>query len=438
MTVQNVLGAHGRDAGGGAFRNSILLSWCLYDWANSAFPAVVSTFVFSVYFTQHVAQTAVSGSVQWSYAVTAAGLLIAVLSPFFGAIADQTGRRKTWLIVFTMICIVACSLLWFVRPIADHAAWALVLYAVAATAFGLAMVFYDSMLTSLAPTGYVGRLSGFGWALGYFGGLACLLIVLFALVDPKTALIEFDRSRGEHFRAATLFVALWYLVFAMPLFLSQVDGQQRSKPASESVRSGLRNLFTTIRSLPEQPVLARFLLAHLFATNGITTLILFGGVYAAGTFGFEISEILLFAITLYVLAGFGAAAFGWLDDKIGPKAVIMISLGAILVLTAGLVLAGSKLQFWIFGATLGVFIGPAQAASRSMMARLTPPPLAAEMFGLYSLAGKITVFAGPLMFGLLTNMMASQRAGFAVILLFLAIGLMILKRVQDPTRPDAG
>jgi UMF1 family MFS transporter len=430
LAVGNVPGEDGSERT--VFGKPVLLSWCLYDWANSAFPAVISTFVFSVYFTEHVAPSSVSGAVQWSFAVTAAGLLIAILSPVFGAVADQSGRGKIWLIVFSLICILACGLLWFVEPDAGHANRALVLYGCAATAFGLAMVFYDSMLTRLAPTGYVGRLSGMGWALGYFGGLFCLLIVLYALVEPKTALIDFDRDEGEHFRASTVFVAGWYLIFALPLFFSHIDRKEPRRPVVMLVRAGLGNLLMTVRSLPKQPALSRFLLAHLFATNGITTLILFGGVYAAGTFGFKIPEILLFAITLYVLAGLGAAVFGWLDDRIGPKAVIMIALCAIFLLTSGLVLASGKMQFWVFGTALGIFIGPAQAASRSMMARLTPPHLAAEMFGLYSLAGKITVFIGPLAFGILTDLMETQRAGFAVVLVFLAIGLMVLRSLKEP------
>jgi UMF1 family MFS transporter len=416
----------------GGFGNSVLLSWCLYDWANSAFPAVISTFVFAVYFTENVAPTPVEGSVLWSQAITGAGLAIAVLSPIFGAIADQTGRQKIWLVTFTMICVAGCGLLWFVRPDPGYIAMALSLYVIAGTAFGIAMVFYDSMLTRLVPPDYVGRLSGYGWAMGYIGGLLCLLVVLFGLVEPKWALIEFNRQEGEHFRAACLFVALWYFIFSIPLFFSRTEAAGVAKPTIQAVSAGMQRLGNTLKKMPNEPAVGRFLLAHMFATNGLTTLILFGGVYAAGTFGFEISEILLFAIALYVFAGIGAAVFGWLDDRIGSKAVIMIALAAILILVTGLVLATAKAQFWVLGITLGLFIGPAQSSSRTLMARLTPPEMAAEYFGLYSLAGKITVFVGPLLFGLLTEMAQSQRAGFAVIVLFLATGIVILKPLPEP------
>lgn len=432
MSIDNALGGDNQSSRSERFGNSVLLSWCLYDWANSAFPAVISTFVFAVYFTESVAVSPVSGSIQWSYAVTGAGFAIALLSPVVGAIADRTGRQKVWLVAFTMICVAACAALWFIRPDPAYGSLALTLYIVAATAFGIAMVFYDCMLTRLVPAQYIGRLSGLGWAAGYVGGLLCLLIVLFAFVDEQTAPMEFNRPAGEQVRAACLFVAFWYLLFSMPLFFSRTDRSDSSLSALQAIGPGLRRLATTLRTLPDQPVVSRFLIAHMLATDGVTTLILFGGVYAAGTFGFEISEILLFAVALYIFAGLGAAGFGWLDDRIGPKAVILLALAAILVLVSGLVLAGSKTQFWVLGTALGIFIGPAQAASRSLMTRLTPPDKAAELFGLYSLAGKITVFVGPLLFGLLVEVAQTQRAGFVVIIVFLAAGIFVLRGLPEP------
>ena len=414
-----------------------MVSWCLYDWANSAFPAVVSTFVFSVYFTKSVAESPITGSLYWSWTVTVAGLAIAILSPIAGAVADQTGRRKMWLVGFTLINVIACACLWFVEPTPDHVVRATLIYAIAATAFGLAMVFYDSMLGELATPASLGRLSGVGWAFGYFGGLFCLLIVLFGLVNADSAIVELDHDRGEHVRTAVVFVAAWYLVFSLPLFIMPGTRHGRQMAISDAISTGLTTLMTTITGLRERPVLARFLLAQMFIADGLTTLILFGGVYAAGTFGFEISEILTFAIVLYITAGFGAAAFGWLDDRIGPKRVIMIAVAAILVLVVGLALAATKTQFWILGATLGLFIGPAQAASRSLMTRLTPAQSAAEMFGLYTLAGKITVFIGPLLFGLLTDISGTQRAGLLIVMVFLVAGIVTLRPLAEPAAGSA-
>ncbi|MGI9353579.1 MAG: MFS transporter, partial [Rhizobiaceae bacterium] len=163
-----------------------LVSWCLYDWANSAFPTIITTFVFSVYFTQVVAENPITGAAKWSYTVSASALIVAFCAPLLGAIADNMGRRKPWLLVFTLLTLAATSALWWVKPSPAYALKAQILYAVAAASFGFAMVFYDAMLRNIAPPGYVGRVSGWGWSLGYAGGLSCLVIALFAFVqtDP--------------------------------------------------------------------------------------------------------------------------------------------------------------------------------------------------------------------------------------------------------------
>jgi UMF1 family MFS transporter len=412
-----------------------LAGWCLYDWANSGFPTVITTFVFSVYFTQTVAETPIIGAVQWSRGLAVAGLIVALVSPFLGAVADHAGRRKPWLLVFTLASAGACAALWFVAPTTEDARLGLTLYVLASVAFGFAMVFYDAMLPGIAPAGYLGRLSGWGWAVGYAGGLACLLIALFGLVRADPVPFGLDRVAAEHVRATGLLVALWFLLFSVPLFAFTPDRPPTGIPLKQAVRAGFDSLRTTLRRLPENRAIARFLLAHMFYTNGLTTLFAFGGIYAAGVFGMELAEVLTFGIVLNITAGAGAAAFAWVDDWLGSKRTIIIALGALLGLGSALVLVESKTLFWILGATLGVFVGPAQAAGRSLMARLAPPELATEMFGLYALAGKATVFAGPLAFGLATDAFQSQRAGIATILVFLLVGLFILSPLQEPERP---
>jgi UMF1 family MFS transporter len=412
-----------------------LAGWCLYDWANSAFPTVITTFVFSVYFTQAVAETPIIGAVQWSRGLAVASLIVALASPFLGAIADHAGRRKPWLVVFTLANVGACAALWFVEPTTEDARLGLTLYVLASVAFGFAMVFYDSMLPSIAPAGYLGRLSGWGWAVGYAGGLACLVIALFGLVRADPLPFGLDREAAEHVRATGLLVALWFALFSVPLFAFTPDRPSTGIPLRQAVRAGLDSLRTTLRHLPENRAIARFLLAHMFYTNGLTTLFAFGGVYAAGAFGMELTEVLSFGIVLNITAGAGAAAFAWVDDWLGSKKTIIIALGALLGLGSALVLVESKTLFWVLGAALGVFVGPAQAAGRSLMARLAPPELATEMFGLYALAGKATVFAGPLVLGIATDAFQSQRAGIATILAFLLAGLLILRPLQEPERP---
>lgn len=409
-----------------------LASWCLYDWANSAFPTIVTTFVFSVYFTRAVADNPVDGAVQWSHSVTAAALAVVLGAPALGAIADGLGRRKPWLLAFTALTVVATLALWLVRPSPSHVLAGQVLYAAAATFYGFAMVFYDSMLRRIAPPGYIGRMSGWGWALGYGGGLASLVIALVLLVNADPPPFGLDREPYEHVRATSVLVAVWFGLFAIPLFLFTPDRPPTGKSIRDAMQTGLRSLTTTMRQLLANRAIARFLLAHMFYTNGLNTLFAFGGIYAAGTFQMSFTEVLTFGIALNVTAGLGAAGFAWVDDLIGSKKTVLIALSALSVLGLALVLVEAKPLFFVLGCLLGIFVGPAQAAGRALMARLAPKDLETEAFGLYELAGKVTIFAGPLLLGLATDLFRSQRVGMSTILMFFVAGIIILLPLREP------
>lgn len=409
-----------------------LASWCLYDWANSAFPTIVTTFIFAVYFAQAVAENPVDGAVQWSHSVTVAALIVAFAGPALGAIADCMGRRKPWLLAFTILTAAATSALWFVRPSPQHIFLGQVLYAAAATAFGFAMVFYDAMLRSISPPGYIGRMSGWGWALGYAGGLLSLALSLMVLVNPDPSPLGLVRESYDHVRATSMLVAIWFLLFSIPLFLFTPDRPPTGLTLGAAIQTGLRSLFGTAGQMLQNRAIARFLLAHLFFTNGLNTLFAFGGIYAAGTFGMGFEEVLYFGIALNVTAGLGAAGFAWVDDLIGSKKTIVIALCALSVLGLSLVLVEAKPLFFALGCLLGIFVGPAQAAGRALMARLAPPGMETEAFGLYELAGKATLFAGPLVLGLATDFFRSQRAGISTILVFFVVGLIVLLPLRDP------
>ncbi|MFM9850336.1 MAG: MFS transporter [Hyphomicrobiaceae bacterium] len=409
-----------------------LASWCLYDWANSAFATIVTTFVFAVYFTQAVADNPVDGAVQWSYGVAAAGFMVVLGGPALGAIADCFGRRKPWLLTFTLLTAIATSALWFVEPTPRHVLLAQVLYGVAATSYGFAMVFYDAMLRSIAPPGYIGRLSGWGWALGYAGGLACLVVAITYFVNAQSLPLGLDRGAHEHIRATSILAALWFTLFAIPLFLFTPDRPPTHMSVTAAGHAGLRRLFGNIRQILQNRSIARFLLAHLFYTNGLNTLFAFGAIYAAGTFQMTLEEVLYFGIALNVAAGIGAAAFAWLDDLIGSKKTVLIALFALTALGLALVLVETKPVFFVLGCLLGLFVGPAQAAGRALMARLAPPGQETQAFGLYGLAGKATIFVGPLVLGLVTDAFRSQRAGMSTILVFFVVGIIVLLPLRQP------
>lgn len=411
-----------------------LASWCLYDWANSAFPTLVTTFIFAVYFTQAVAENPVDGAVRWSYSVAAAGFMVVLGGPALGAIADCFGRRKPWLLMFTLVTVIATSTLWFVDPTPRHVVLAQVLYAVAATSYGFAMVFYDAMLRNISPPAYIGRMSGWGWAVGYAGGLACLVIALAFFVNADPPPFGLDRGTQEHVRATSVLAALWFALFAIPLFLFTPDRPATHMSVTAAVHAGLRSLFGNIRQMLQNRAIARFLLAHLFYTNGLNTLFAFGAIYAAGTFQMTLEEVLYFGIALNVTAGIGAAGFAWIDDLIGSKKTILIALFSLTALGLGLVLVESKPVFFVLGGLLGLFVGPAQAAGRALMARLAPPGQETQAFGIYQLAGKATIFVGPLVLGIATDAFQSQRAGMSTILVFFVVGIIVLLPMRPPDR----
>jgi len=378
-----------------------------------------------------VAADPVSGTEQWGYAISASALAVAVTGPVLGAIADHAGARKPWIAVLTFICVIATAMLWFTRPDPSDIIWVLFFVALANYAFEMGMVFYNAMLADIAPKPLTGRISGWGWGLGYAGGLLCLAVALVLFVQPDPALFGLDKSASEPIRATALLVAVWFAVFSIPLFLYTPDAPASGLSVTAAVRRGLCEFIATIRRLRDYAQIVRFLIARMFYADGLTTLFAFGGIYAAGTFGMGFSELIVFGIALNVTAGLGAAAFGWVDDALGSKKTIMIAVSALIVLSTAVLLAPSKTWFWILAMPLGIFVGPAQAASRSMMTHLTPPDVRNEMFGLYALSGKATAFMGPALLGWVTAMADSQRIGMATILVFFGIGLLLLLTVRD-------
>lgn len=414
-------------------------SWALYDWANSAFSAVIVTFVFATYFSQGIATDPETGTARWGWALTASGIAIALLSPVLGAIADAGGRRKPWVLVFTGIAVVGCFLLWFARPEAQFVLYALVIMALANVAFELAGVFYNAMLPELVSRDYVGRLSGWAWGLGYAGGLACLILALFAFVQTDEPLFGLDKDSAEHVRITGPLVGAWFALFSLPLFLFTPDRQSAGLPARVAIERGLAQLKHTFVNVRRYRQIGLFLLARMIYTDGLNTLFAFGGIYAAGTFGMEMAQVIQFGILLNVTAGLGALAFAWVDDWLGAKRTILIALLGLLACGTTAVIATSTLVFWIAGGLLGVFVGPTQAASRSMLARMAPPHMRTEMFGLYALTGKITAYTGPFLLGTVTFYTGSQRLGIATILGFFLIGMILLLPVKEPageTAPD--
>ncbi|MDY6962482.1 MAG: MFS transporter [Pseudomonadota bacterium] len=441
--------------------------WMTFDWAAQPFFTVVVTFVFGPYFVARLTQDPVSAQAAWANMATISSLVIAILSPVLGAIADRSGPRKPWILCFAAVKIVSLSLLWFAAP-GSPLIWPLVLMILASIAAEFSIVFNDSMMPRLVGPDDVGRVSNIAWGLGYLGGMIVLILVVTLLAgSPDTGLtligIEplfgLDPALGEDARITGPIAAVWYLLFILPMLLFTPDAT-KGQPMRQAVRSGLRDLRGTIGELRKKPGIAKFLIARMLYQDGVNGLLILGGAFAAGMFGWATIEIGVYGILLNVIAIFGCFIAGRLDLRLGSKVVVVISLVLLLIATVGIVSTGPGFVFFgllplgledsgglfgtaaekayvAFGLLVGIAFGPVQASSRSYLARSVSLGDAGRYFGIYALSGRATSFMATLLFSLVTYASGSARLGMATLILFLAGGLLLLLRTPYPANgPD--
>lgn len=434
-------------------------AWALYDFGNSAFTTLVVTFIYGTYFTKAMvpqgseAATTAAGTALWSTGITVTALIVALASPITGALADQGGLRKRLLAVCTAVTVIATALLTQFGP--GEALAAIAVFVVANIAFELSGTFYNAFLPDLATQDTIGRVSGFGWGLGYVGGLLCMGLALVGFVglsDTAPLWYGLTRENGFNIRATNLLVAAWMAVFTLPLFVYVTDRSAHAMPpVGTLVRSTFRQLGATFHSIRRYRQTVRFLVARLFFNDALTTIFSFGGIYAAGTLGFSFTEIMYFGIALNLAAGIGGFVFGYVDDRIGGTKMVLVSIVALTIASAFALMAQTKGQLWAAGIVIGLFAGPNQAASRSLIGRFVPEGKANEFFGFFNFSGKATSFLGPFILGLLTSATHSQRWGLSVVVVFFVVGGLLLLRVDeaegiavaraplppdDPARPD--
>src|SRR5260370_40310100 len=322
---------------------SAVTSWIFFDWAAQPYFTLITTFVFAPYFATHVAPDAASGQSLWGFATAAAGLMIALMSPVLGAIADASGRRKPWIAAFGALLVIGSSLMWFGKPGDTTIIPPLLLaYALASVGVEFATVFNNAMMPTVVPPDRIGRLSGTGWATGYLGGIVSLVLVLgFLAANPETGrtlfgfapLFGLDPVSHQGDRITGPLTAIWFMIFVLPMFLLTPDYPVR-RPVREALREGLTDLRQTLSELPKHKSTAAFLLANMIYTDGLVSLFAFGGIYAAGTFNWSTIQIGSFGIILAVAGTFGAWLGGKLDDRLGPKRVIT---GSMLILLSSIV-----------------------------------------------------------------------------------------------------
>jgi len=424
----------------------------LYDFANQPFTTLIVTFIYGTFFTQVIAENEIVGTLLWSRGITITAIIVALLSPIMGAIADRGGYRKLYLVFWTWVCIIGSVLLWY--PIEGQVVFALTAFIIGNVGFEMGGVFCNAYLPEIAPKEKIGRVSGYGWSFGYVGGLIALIIGYFYFVNPEIPIFNLDKITHEHIRGTNIMVAVWFAVFSIPTFLFVHQKEQRESNG-HLIRDSLNQLKDTFQNVRRYREMTKFLLARLLYNDGLITVFAFGGIYAAGTFGFSFIEVFIFGIVLNIMAGIGAFLLGFLDDAIGGKRTIQISnIGLIIACLIavfspnrdlftlplplmGEIIISGRTMFWISGILIGIFSGPNQSASRSLMARFIPKDKENEFFGFFAFSGKATAFLGPFLLGYLTLIFGSQRFGIAVVFFLLLIGSFVLHFVDEDAGIDA-
>ena len=395
-----------------------IISWSLYDFANQPYTTLIITFIYSAFFVNYIAGDEQQGTFLWANAISITAITVAFISPILGAIADNTGYRKSFLVFFTLICCLFTSLLYF--PDKGDVFLALTFVVVSNISFEMGTVFCNSYLNDLLSKKNIGKISGNAWGLGFIGGLLALLI----------SFLLFDVNNSSEVKQVNIFVAAWFLIFSLPTFFFLKDSK-RQKINKKNISSSFSSILQTFKEISKYKIIVRFLIARLFYNDGLITIFALGGIFAIGTLNFSMQEVLILGIVLNVFAALGSFVFGFIEDRIGVRKVINLSL-VILVISTFLAFISPwtiypKLFFWISGVLLGTMVGPNQSCSRSYMAQIIPEDKKNEFFGFYAFTGKATSFLGPLMFGFLTKIY-SQQIGLLSVLVFFIIGLIIFNK----------
>lgn len=394
--------------------------WTLFDFGNTSFSIVVVTFLYAVYFKKVVTGGEAIGDFYWSLGTSVAMIITAIISPILGAIADYSAGKKRFLLFFTLMSVIATASLFYVQS--GMVFWGLLIFIIANVGFEAGLVFYDSFLPEITSPKNFGRVSGYGFGMGYVGSLVTL-----AIVYP---FIQMEMIK-ETFPVAALF----FLVFSLPLFIFLKDNRKSDVREINYFKIGVTRVFNTITHLPKYKNLAIFLIAYFFYIEGVNTVIFFSGNYASTTLGFTDTELLIFFLTVQTTAIIGSILLGILADSIGQKRTIMITL----VMWLGTIFlaysVSDKETFYIVGLIAGAAMGASQSTSRSFMSHLTPIEKKTEFFGFYSFFGKSSAIIGPLVFGLISYYSGNQRLAIISIAFFFLVGLIILSFVKEDRTP---
>jgi len=422
--------------------------WMSFDWSSQPYNTLLLTFVFGPYFTSTVIGDSVRGQEIWGYMLAIVGITIAVLAPILGAISDSSGPRKPWVIVFSVLYVVGAFSLWWATPGMTSTLWILIAFGVGMIGMEFATIFTNAMLPDLGPKEQLGRISGSGWAFGYWGGVLALFIMLLLLAENdegvtllgSAPLFGLDAAAREGTRSVGPLTAIWYAVFMIPFFLWTPDIKR--KPLEKGmVAKGLSDLGKTLKDLPNQVSLTAYLGSSMFYRDALNGLFGFGGIYAVGVLGWSITEIGIFGIVAAITGAIFAWAGGFADKKYGPKPLIIWCIVALIVVCTTIVSTSREMAFFIplaedsnapdiifyvCGAVIGAAGGALQAASRTLLVRQANKERMTEAFGLYALSGKATSFLAPFTIAVATSITGNQRLGVSPLIGLFIIGLILL------------
>jgi UMF1 family MFS transporter len=434
------------------------VSWALFEWARNPYVLVITIYVYATYFSREIVGDPVRGQALWASIQGYAGIGVAVVAPFLGAIADAGGRRKPWIGFFAVLLGVATATLWFGEPNGAGLGLLGIGLAIALShlAYDGSLVFHSAMLPTLVRTERIGRWSGLGYALGNFAGILLLLFILLFIYLPAQPLFGLDKGTHEHERIAGPLCAAWLAVFSLPFFFLTPDRPSTRLPVGEAVKRGISSVVATVKNLQRYRNVALFLLVRMIYQDALNVMLSFGGVYAAGVFGWSEVESALYGIALSVFAALGGLLGGRLADRIGTRRTLLLSLGGTIV--AALLSLGfapdrlfflipypagtAVVPFPVFSTApelvytavvmvIAVCLVATFANSRTMLARIAPEAHMTEFFGLYALSGEATAFVAPFVVALATHASGSQQFGMAAIVSFLVIGFVGLLFVRE-------
>jgi UMF1 family MFS transporter len=427
--------------------------WWFFDWASQPYNTLLITFIFGPYVVSVVGDGSAAQAI-WGYGIGTAGLLIALLSPLLGAVADRSGRRMPFIVFFSVLYVVGAMGVWWSAPEGFNIWLVMLWFCIGLIGMEFATTFTNSMMPDLAPREDLGKLSGTGWAWGYVGGLIALILMLTLLAENSSGktligiapILGLDPETREGTRAVGPLTAIWYLVFMIPFFLWV---REPRKPGAVPVRQALHEAWPelkgTLRSLPRDRSLFAFLGSSMFYRDALNGVYTFGGIYAAGVLEWSVVDTGVFGIVAIISGTIFAWIGGKADDRFGPMRVIRTCILVLTFVAISIVFvsrdsvygmpvdAASKLPdiaFYILGALIGAAGGVIQAASRTMMVRQANPDRMTEAFGLYALAGKATSFIAPLSIGIMTAVTQSQQLGVTPLIVLFLLGLFLLGWVK--------